>query len=250
MRAFCRQLAAVSGPIIRAHFGPATRARAKADQSPVTIADLEAERAMRALIQQQYPEHGIMGEELGAIRPDARWQWVIDPIDGTRSFVAGGLDFGTCVALLEDGVPILGMIHHPILNECVLGDHTGTTCHDVAVHIDPAVRRIEDCILLTTDIDAVAKFQPAPGFTTLSRRVQYVRTWGNCFAYTLLARGYPCIVVDPIMALWDIAALIPIVRGAGGCITDYQGREPLQGTSIVASPPAIHEEVIRTLNAV
>lgn len=248
IKEFCEKLARESGSIICHYFKPTTCAESKSDGSPVTVADRASEQRIRELIQERFPDHGIIGEEMGSINTSARFQWVIDPIDGTRSFICGGFDFGTCIAFLENSVPIVGAIHQPVSGELMIGDGEVTTLNNEQVSVEKSVRNVSDCILLTTDIEAVDKYQNAAGFNVLSRRVRYIRTWGNCFAYTLLARGYPCIVIDPIMMAWDIAALIPIVLGAGGAITDYHGGDPLKGTSIVAGPAAIHDDVIQLLN--
>ena len=247
MKECAAELAAASGEIIRRYFDCALDVEAKADSSPVTAADRRAEQAMREIVAARFPDHGILGEEYGAVNPEAEYVWVFDPIDGTRSFVQGGLDFGTLIALLKGGEPVLGVISHPILGHYLEGD--GESCFFNGSRV--SVRdcgRIEDAVCLTTDLLAVGRHQNGPAFEALARRVRMLRTWGNCFAYSLLARGLADIAIDPIMAKWDLLALIPVVRGAGGVITDYQGGGAVDGNSIVAAAPAIHAAVVASLN--
>lgn len=247
-RLCAKRMASESGEVIRRYFGTSFLIEEKADLTPVTAADRAAEKVMREIVKKTFPDHGFIGEEEGADRGDAEFVWVVDPIDGTKSFIAGSYDFGTVIALLHAGEPILGVIHQPVVGSLLIGDASTCTHNDVAVRVRPCAR-LADAVLLTTDLLNVHKFQSDSGFKDLVARTRFTRTWGNCFGYSLVARGLADIMIDPIMAPWDLLGLIPIVRGAGGVITDYQGRDPVKSNSIVATVPEIHSEVIAMLNS-
>ncbi len=245
---FACVLAEKSAAIIRQYFRTPVTVDTKLDESPVTIADKKAEEIMRELIMKELPEHGIIGEEFDDLNPDAKYKWVLDPIDGTVNFICGGLMFGTLIALLEDGNPILGIIHQPILNELLIGNNQVTTFNGSEVHVR-SCDKISDAILLNTDPYLVKKHQSMKYFEALRNQVKMYRFFGDCYGYLLLALGCVDIVIDPIMHPWDIMALIPTVRGAGGIITDYHGNDPVKGKSIVAAGGNIHDQVIRILNS-
>ena len=246
-RTFLAELAAQSGDFIRPHFGnPDLVVETKSDATPVTLADRGAEELMRALIRKRFPTHGVIGEEFGSDRPDAEFVWVLDPIDGTKSFAAACPLFGTLIALLHQGQPVLGAIHQPILHQLLVGDGHHTTLNGRAVRVRP-MARIEDATLLTTNVHSPGRHQNGAAFDALSRRAKLFRTWGDCYGYLLVATGWADIMCDPIMNPWDVAALIPVVRGAGGVITDWQGQDPVNAKSIVAAGPGLHADVIARL---
>ncbi len=247
-RDFMIELAAKSGDFIRPWFtNPDLTVETKSDQTPVTIADRGAEELMRRLIRTRFPDHGILGEEHGAENADAEFLWVLDPIDGTRAFAAGCPLFGTLIALMHRGQPVLGVVHQPVLHQMLLGDGARTTLNGVPVTVR-RVARLEEATLLCSDPLTPARHQNGPAFAALAQQVKLVRSWGDCYGYLLLATGGADIMCDPIMNPWDIAALIPVVRGAGGVITDWQGCDPVKATSIVAAGPALHPRVIAALN--
>lgn len=244
---FSKKLAEVSAAIIRRHFRTRISVESKDDNSPVTIADKKSEEVMRELILKHYPEHGVIGEEFGKSNEDAEYAWVLDPIDGTKSFICGAYSFGTLIALLKNGKPIIGVYNHPILNDFLIGDNVETKINGEKT----AVRHCNDlsnAILLTTDHLNIEKYQNINRFNYLVKKVKLYRNWGDCYGYYLLATGYTDIMVDPIMSSWDLLALIPIIKGAGGVITDYNGEDPVKGNSIVAASADIHSEVISILN--
>ncbi len=244
---FSKRLAAASAEIIRQYFRADYQVELKADASPVTIADRGAEQVMRQMIMKEFPEHGILGEELGLHQPDAEYQWVLDPIDGTKSFVSHSYLFGTLIALLKDGKPILGVINHPLLNDFLVGDGKQTWLNDRRVAVRPCTR-IDDAVLTTTSHWNVFNYQNGSAFETLSRRVQRYNTWGDCHGYYLVAVGGADIMTDPILNDWDLMALIPIIEGAGGVITDWQGKHPIGGSGAIATGGTIHDQVSRLLN--
>lgn len=245
---FLGELASESGAVVLDYFArPGLAVEAKADATPVTAADRAAEAVLRRLIESRFPEHGILGEEFGEDRPDAEFVWVLDPIDGTRTFVAGSPLFGTLIALLHQGQPIVGAVHLPALSQLFLGDGRTATCNGRPVRVRSGVP-LEQATVLVTDVLAPERLHPGGGFDALTRRCAMVRTWGDCFGYTLLASGGAQAMMDPIMNPWDIAALIPVVSGAGGTITDWHGRAPWPAESTVAAAPDLHPQVILILN--
>lgn len=247
-RSFIAELADRSGDFIRPYFGnPDLVVETKPDATPVTIADRGAEDLMRAMIGKKFPTHGVVGEELGSDRADAEFVWVLDPIDGTKSFAGACPLFGTLIALLHQGQPVLGAIHQPILRQLMVGDAAGTTLNGRAVRVRP-MARIEDATILTTNVFSPHQHQDGPAFESLARRAKLFRTWGDCYGYLLVASAWADVMCDPIMNPWDIAALIPVIRGAGGVITDWQGKDPVNAKSMVAAGPGLHAQVIATLN--
>ncbi|MEW6194413.1 MAG: histidinol-phosphatase [Bacteroidota bacterium] len=245
---FCKQLAFESGKIIKQYFKTEIGIETKTDESPVTIADKRAEEIMREMIMKEFPDHGILGEEFGEYNADAEYKWILDPIDGTKSFICGATTFGTMIALLKNNQPILGVINQPILNEFIIGDNSVTELNQKKINVRQC-GDLSSAVLLTTDLINFEKYRSLQNFEELIHKVKLFRMWGDCYGYTLLASGFADIMIDPIMNKWDLAALIPIVNGAGGKITDYYGNDPMKGNSIVATAGSLHEEVLRILNA-
>jgi histidinol phosphatase-like enzyme (inositol monophosphatase family) len=244
---FTKQLAKASGDIINSYFRTDINIETKSDDSPVTIADKKAEEAMREMIMKAFPEHGIIGEEFGNHNEDAEYQWVLDPIDGTKSFITGTFLFGTLIGLMKDRQPILGAIHHSVTSHLLIGANRETRLNDNLVKVRPN-DKLENATLLSTDMADIGKYQNGIAFQQLMARTQLNRTWGDCHGYFLVATGYADIMVDPIMSLWDIVALVPVIEGAGGTITDWNGGAPLDGNGVIATNGQLHEQVLRALN--
>jgi myo-inositol-1(or 4)-monophosphatase len=248
-RTFLTELATESGAFLAPLFGqPGLAVELKGDLSPVTAADRGAEEILRRRIASRFPGHGVIGEEFGADRPDAEFVWVLDPVDGTKAFITGVPLWGTLIALLHQGQPVLGCIHQPVLGQLVIGDGAATTANGRPVRCRPT-RLLDEATLLTSDPLNPARYQDGRRFEALARRARLVRTWGDCYGYLLLATGWADIVVDPIMNPWDIAALVPVVRGAGGVISDWRGNGPYPAESTVAcATPELHATVIAALS--
>ncbi len=242
------ELAERSGDFIRPFFGRADlKVELKADLSPVTVADRGAEDLMRGLIRKRFPDHGIVGEESGAERPDAEFVWVLDPIDGTKSFTSAVPLFGTLIGLLHGGEPVLGCIHQPILRQLLVGDNRTASLNGAPARTR-SPRPLEDALLLTSDPVVIATRPECRGFRSLMEKSRVTRTWGDCYGYMLVATGWADVMYDPLMNLWDIAALVPVIRGAGGVITDARGGPPYPATSTVAAAgPGLHRLVIDAL---
>jgi myo-inositol-1(or 4)-monophosphatase len=245
---FARGLADMSGKIIKEHFRTRISVDLKADDSPVTIADKGAEEMMRNAIIKEYPDHGIIGEEFGTHNEGTEYKWILDPIDGTKSFICGALSFGTLIALTKKDKPVLGVFNQPILNEFLIGDNESTYLNGIKTKVRHTTP-LSESVLLTTDYLDIKKYQNADKFNILMENVKLFRSWGDCYGYYLVATGYADIMIDPIMSIWDSTALIPIIRGAGGVITDYYGNDPVNSDSIIATcSEELHKQVIKLLN--
>jgi inositol-phosphate phosphatase/L-galactose 1-phosphate phosphatase/histidinol-phosphatase len=240
--ALANSLADAARPIAVRYFRTPVTVDDKSDLSPVTIADREAETAMRALLARRVPGHGVFGEEHGAERTDAEYVWVLDPIDGTKAFITGLPIFGTLIALLHRGVPVLGIIDQPILKERWLGAAgRPSTLNDRPITVRACAALDKAYMYSTAPLmfpGPVAKRHEA-----LAEKVKLFRWGGDCYAYGLLAAGHVDLVVENSLKLYDFAALAPVIKGAGGIITDWQGRElnmQSDGSVLAAGDPAIH----------
>lgn len=244
---FIQQLASQSAQVINPFFLKSDlQVEMKSDQSPVTYADRRAEEVMRTLIEREFPGHGIIGEEFPNTREDADYTWVLDPIDGTRSFVAGSPHFGTLICLQHLGQPLWGAIHLPALGKLYIGNNTTSWCNDRPVQLRPPPP-LEACFLLTTDPKGPGQYQNPAGWQALVAATGQYRSWGDCFGYTLVASGRADIMADPILNLWDIAALIPVMRGAGAALSNWQGHEAVGADSLVVAHPDLHPIVLQLL---
>ncbi len=245
---FMKLLAVKSGATILKYYGDtALETELKEDMTPVTAADREAEQMIRKLIKNRFPDHGIIGEEYGTENENADFVWLIDPIDGTKSFTVAVPLYGTVVCLRYKGLPVVGMIHQPNLNLLMIGDGSTTWLNDVEVKVRKCAK-LEDAILLTSDPLNPARYKGELKWNKLIQKVKTYRTWGDCFGYLRLASGWADIMVDPIVEPWDFQAMIPIIKGAGGSITNWEGSDPLNGNSVVASNKVLHRKVIELLN--
>ncbi|MFC3674595.1 histidinol-phosphatase [Ferrovibrio xuzhouensis] len=247
--AFAGHLADLAGEAIRPYFRQPLDVESKADASPVTAADRAAEAVMRKAIEAQYPEHGIFGEEYGHLRPEAPWQWILDPIDGTKSFVTGLPIFGTLVALTHEHQPVIGVIDQPVTRDRWLGaPGRPTTCNGQPARTSK-VETLAGAAVLTTYVDAFSETEAA-AFTRLRQSCRINRMSGDCIAYAMVASGFAELALDGHMQPYDYAALVPVVAGAGGLISDWEGR-PLttagRSRVIAAANPALHRAALDIL---
>lgn len=247
--ALAHALADAAGAAIRPFFRAPHAIDIKGDATPVTEADKAAELAMRTLIEQTFPDDGIIGEEYGAARPEAGRQWVLDPIDGTRSFIAGRPIFGTLIALMQDGWPVLGIVDQPISGERWVGAMGRPTLFNGKPATARRCRALDEAVLASTGP------QYFPGhtgehFSMLGGQCRDTVWGGDCYNYALLASGHVDIVVEAGLKLYDLAALVPVVEGAGGRMCDWSG-EPLtdasSGDVIAIGDPARLDDVIEAL---
>ena len=222
----------VAGAVLRPFFRGRLAVAAKSDASPVTIADRSAEQAMRAVLGERFPGHGIWGEEFGRSDPEARFTWVLDPIDGTRAFITGRPVWGTLIALLDEGRPLLGVIDQPVTGERWLGFAGAATRFRGALGGAPGCRPcagLADAELAAT---SPAMFDPGESarFARLTGAVRRVSWGGDCYAYGLLALGLLDVIAEADLKPWDWLALVPVVEGAGGRMTDWEGRPLAAGS--------------------
>jgi histidinol-phosphatase len=226
-----------------AHFQTGVTARTKADASPVTDADHAAERVARELITTRFPTDGILGEEFGAERPGAARRWVLDPLDGTRSYVRGVPLYGVLLALEVDGTPEIGVMHFPALNETVYAA-AGEGCWWNGRRALVSERtHLDDALILMTDPAHIAEHGFTAGWQRLQSRAASCRTWGDCYGYALVATGRAECMFDPQLAHWDSAALAPIIEEAGGVITRADGTTAYPLDSALATNTALAREI-------
>ncbi len=244
----------VAGAVIRPFFRAGVAADRKGDDSPVTVADRRAEQAMRAVLTDRFPDHGILGEEYGLDRPGARLRWVLDPIDGTRAFITGRPVFGTLLGLLDGDTPLLGIIDQPITGERwvgVAGRPTmfrGPWAGRVGIR---ACASLADAELSCTTPEMLDR-ESEPRWRRLAGAVGRVSWGGDCYAYGLLALGQIDVIAESSLKVWDWAALLPVVEGAGGRMTDWDGH-PLRadgdGRVLALGNPALLAPAVEQLAA-
>jgi inositol-phosphate phosphatase/L-galactose 1-phosphate phosphatase/histidinol-phosphatase len=249
--ALAGDLADAAGEAIRPHFRQPIAVTDKPDLSPVTVADRAAETAMRRLIAARFPEHGIIGEEYGPERADSEFVWVLDPIDGTKSFISGVPLFGTLIALARQGRPILGIIDQPISRERWIGAAgRPTTFNGTAIRCRPCAA-LAAATVFSTSPD-MFKGADAAAHGRVAKAAKLVRFGADCYAYGLLAHGFIDLVIEASLKPYDFSAMVPIVEGAGGIATDWQGK-PLSlasdGRVLVAGDVGAHREALALLAA-
>ncbi len=239
-------LAVDAGKITLDYFLEEPKVEFKSDQTPVTIADREVEEYIRTGITTNYPNHGILGEEYGERETDSDFKWIIDPIDGTKSFVLGVPLYTVLVSVLYKSEPLIGVIHNPPSGETVSASsgvgcfHNGKQCRV------GTVQRISDAQVHVTDYADLKKYRPE--FTDrLISSAKSCRTWGDAYGYLLVATGRADVMIDPIMNIWDIAPLKPIITEAGGIFLDLDGNDTGLGDSALACNPYLHREIIELL---
>jgi histidinol phosphatase-like enzyme (inositol monophosphatase family) len=212
-----------AGKITLAYFQTGTAVERKADASPVTLADRRSEEKLRESIQRHFPAHGILGEEYGEVPGRTPYRWVLDPLDGTRSFIQGVPLYGVMMGLEYAGRAILGVVHFPALGETVsAAKGEGCYWNGRRARVS-SVRTLEDAVLLATDVHSLYAKGRGHVFAALQDKTRLQRTWGDCYGHILVATGRAEIMLDPILNIWDCAALQPILEEAGGTFTDWSG---------------------------
>lgn len=244
-------VADVAGAVIRPFFRTRLAPDVKADRSPVTIADRSAEQAMRAVLAQRFPDHGIEGEEYGLDRPTATLRWMLDPIDGTRAFITGRPVFGTLIALLDDGSPILGVIDQPMTGERWIGAAGRATIFRGPLGGIPGCRpcpTLADAELSCTAPEMLGPHRDA--WQCLADAVRRVSWGGDCYTYGLLALGQIDVIAEADLKVWDWAALSPVIEGAGGRLTDWHGeklRRDGDGCALAVGDPSLLASAVELL---
>jgi myo-inositol-1(or 4)-monophosphatase len=250
---FVDQLASASGDTILPFFRTALAVENKlaAGFDPVTAADRAAENAMRALIRKNFPEHGILGEEYGSERADAEYVWVLDPIDGTKSFIAGMVAWGTLIGLTRFGEPVYGMMHQPFTHERFFGDSGAARYRGPAgdrdLHVRPCAS-LSDAMMFTTS-PLLMNQSDRTAFQRVENAVKLSRYGGDCYAYCMLAAGQIDLIIETELKPYDIVPLIPVITGAGGIISTWDnGPAQAGGRLVVAGDARVHAAALAMLN--
>ena len=253
LAALAERLADAARAEVRPYYRRQLSVEDKPDATPVTEIDRAAEAAMRRLIEAAAPEHGIVGEEFGAARGEAEFVWVLDPIDGTKRFITGSPLFGSLIALLRDGAPLLGVIEMPVLEERWIGIAGRPTVRRAADGVHSAgTRACADLAGATLTASSPHMFEgaDAEAFDRLRRAAKMPLYGGDCYSYAMLAEGLLDLVCEADMAVYDYMALVAVVEGAGGVVSDWQGR-PLglesDGRVLAAGDPALHTAALACL---
>ena len=244
---FAVRVSREAGAITLGYFKGSLQPERKADNSLVTIADREVETYLRATIEQAFPDDAILGEEQGEKSGTSGRRWVIDPIDGTYSFVHGVPFYGVLIALEIDGQPVLGVVNLPALKEIVYAARgLGCFWNSDPAHVS-ATQSLSKALLLATDFGSCEEGGFGPAMTTLQQKVEARRSWGDCYGHILVATGRADVMLDPVMNIWDCAALMPIIEEAGGTFTDWQGRKTIYGGNAISTNGLLFEEVMKSI---
>ncbi|MCG3159994.1 MAG: Histidinol-phosphatase [Acidobacteria bacterium] len=243
------ELSIKAGAIIRRYYNAPLEVELKADNSPVTQADREVETFLRESLEKRFPGFSILGEEFGETNKSSAYRWIIDPIDGTKSFVLKTPLFGTMIALERDGAPVLGSIYFPIQDQHLIGSaETGTFLNSAPCRVSQTARLSEATMLLTnprTLIDG----EHSERLARLARKVRLVRGMGDCYGYHLVARGLADVMIEPAaLKYYDVAPMPPILEGAGGTFTTLGGDFDLSSGQGLATNRLLHEEILRVIN--
>ena len=228
-----------------AYFNTGIEVETKKDDTPVTRADREAEQMVRAHIGNYFPTHAIEGEEYGDTAGDAKYRWVVDPIDGTKSFIRGVPFYGTLIGVEIDNVATVGVIYLPALDEMLfaaLGHGAFWNGRKAQVSM---VSRLEDAGVCTSD-ELMSRGR-SDAYANIISRAKFARTWGDCYGYALVATGRIEVMLDPVMNPWDCAPCLPILIEAGGKCTDWKGNATIRGGDLVACNAALHSEILTIL---
>jgi myo-inositol-1(or 4)-monophosphatase len=253
--AFAHRLADASGAAIRPYFRrPIAVAHKPGNHlfDPVTEADKGGERAIRAILDAERPNDAILGEEYGAKPGTSGWRWVLDPVDGTRCFITGRHEWGSLIALEKNEVPVLGILDQPVLGERFIGVNGAATLHQAGQVTKLQVREcadIKEAVLCATDPSAYMSDEQQAGFERVKAQARLTRYHGDCYIFAMLAMGFIDVIAEGAFRRWDVAALIPLVEGAGGIISNWRGEPWRDGDALLASGDArVHVQAVTLLN--
>jgi len=233
-----------AGHITLGHFQTGIRPERKSDDSPVTIADKQAEQKLRELIGRYWPDHGIIGEEFGQQAGKTNLTWTIDPIDGTKSFVQGVPLYAVLIALTDGTRPLVGVAHFPALNETIYASQGGGCYWNGRRTQVSAVKTMKDAVLLASEINAFEKNGKEAAWNRLIKASYFQRTWGDAYGYALVATGRAEVMLDPWMAVWDCGPLQVILEEAGGTFTDWQGNATIYAGESLATNGLLFDDVM------
>ena len=227
-----------------AHFQTGVAVEQKADSSPVTIADRGAEELLRRLIESRFPDHTIVGEEFGETDRDSAYRWIIDPIDGTLSFIHGVPLYGVLIGLEIEGEMVVGVAHFPGLGEMVAAARgEGCQWNGRPAHVSD-VSRLDQALVVYTGCADFAPYGRAEAWARLQRATRIQRGWGDCYGHCLVATGRAEVMLDPIMNAWDCAALLPILQEAGGTFTDWDGKTTIYSGNALSTNGTLFQQVL------
>ena len=250
---FAHRLADASGAAIRPYFRQRIDVANKLDGGfdPVTEADKGAERAIRAILDAERPDDAILGEEYGEKPGTSGWRWVLDPVDGTRCFITGRHEWGSLIALEKDEVPVLGILDQPVLGERFVGVNGQAELRQAGKVTPLKVRACPDigeAVLCATDPSAYMTAPQQAAFERVKTQARLTRYHGDCYIFAMLAMGFIDVIVEGAFRRWDVAALMPLVEGAGGCLTNWQGEPWRDGDPLLACGDAhLHARVAALL---
>jgi len=251
--AFAHRLADASGAAIRPYFRQriAVANKLENDFDPVTEADKGGERAIRAILDAERPDDAILGEEYGAKPGTSGWRWVLDPVDGTRCFITGRHEWGSLIALEKDETPVLGILDQPVLGERFVVVNGGAELHQAGKVTPLRVREcadVKEAVLCATDPSAYMTQAQQAAFDRVKARARLTRYHGDCYIFAMLAMGFIDVIVEGAFRRWDVAALMPLVQGAGGVITNWQGEAWRDGDAVLACGDArLHAQAVTLL---
>ena len=245
---FAVEIARGAGEITLQYFRRAPETNKKADGSFVTIADREAEVFLRKRIGERYPQDSILGEEEGESHGSSARRWILDPIDGTFAFVHGVPFYGVMIALEIDGEPTVGVVNIPALDEIVYAARgLGCFLNGEATRVS-SVKTLSESLLLCTDFSAGPRYGFGKQIAELQQLAKTNRTWGDCYGYVLVATGRAELMLDPVMNIWDCAALMPIIEEAGGSFTDWRAERTISGGNAIATNGLVFDEVMAVVS--
>jgi histidinol phosphatase-like enzyme (inositol monophosphatase family) len=243
------EFAREAGALALRYYGGLVEHDDKRDGTPVTIADREAEVLIRERVAKRWPEHAVLGEEFGETNEGARVRWILDPIDATRAFMHGVPFYGVLIGIDVDGETVVGVSHFPALQETVAaGKGLGCTWNGAPCKVS-RVDKIEDALVLTTDVERVLARPEGAGYRRLQKRARFARTWGDCYGHALVATGRAEVMVDPVMKSWDAGPFLTIATEAGGRFTTREGEPTIHGGSGISTNGILHDEVLRELQS-
>lgn len=241
------EIATIGGNHTLKYFRKNVEVLSKADESPVTIADRETEEIMRAEINKRFPGHGIIGEEYGLENEDSDIQWILDPIDGTKSFIHGVPLYTTLIGITINGIPQVGIINAPASNEiCTAAIGKGANYNGEACKVSEQ-SDLRKASLMVTEMYRFHTQGLQPQFMDLMSKTKLHRTWGDAYGHMMVAIGRADIMFDPILNIWDAAALLPVIKEAGGVYSDMNGVESIETGSGISTNPYLHEQVLNII---
>ncbi|MBC8161148.1 MAG: histidinol-phosphatase [Roseiflexaceae bacterium] len=250
LKDFAAELAWNAGRVTLRYFQTEIATELKADESPVTVADRQSERLMRELIAARFPHHSILGEEEGETRPGASFRWILDPIDGTKTFVRGVPMYAVLVGLEREGLPVVGAVNLPPLGELlVAAQGLGCSWNGRRAHVS-RTSNLADALLLATDAESMERYGRGAAYRRLVAATKMQRTWGDAYGYALVATGRAEVMLDPAMSIWDCAALLPVLQEAGGTFTDWQGTPTINASEAIATNGLVLADVLRIISQV